>query len=163
MYYTVVQSSLLSTSILHLLSTVQHSSLYNDCGVFLDVFSAVNVVSPDLLTTPMRPSLTGMTRPISTSIASVPASIRSSLVTTASVLLPGEAQSFKSAIKGIFKLEKKIWLSKCFPYHRGRPPGPPWGPPRWPCLCWPPWQPGWCSWGWRCASGLDLLSEPRCP
>lgn len=55
----------------------------------------------------MSPSLTGMTRPISTSIASVPASIRSSLVTTASVLLPGEAQSFKSASKGIIKLEKK--------------------------------------------------------
>lgn len=34
------------------------------------------------------PSLTGMTLPINTSIASVPASIRSSLVTTAKVLLP---------------------------------------------------------------------------
>lgn len=45
-----------------------------------------------LLTTPMRPSLTGMTRPISTSMASVPASIRSSLVTTASVLLPAETE-----------------------------------------------------------------------
>lgn len=36
------------------------------------------------------PSLTGMTLPINTSMASVPASIRSSLVTTASVLLPEE-------------------------------------------------------------------------
>lgn len=49
--------------------------------------------SSDLLTTPMRPSLTGMTLPISTSIASVPASIRSSLVTTARVLLPEESRS----------------------------------------------------------------------
>ncbi len=41
-----------------------------------------------LLTTPISPSLTGMTLPMRTSIASVPASIRSSLVTTASVLRP---------------------------------------------------------------------------
>ena len=41
-----------------------------------------------LLTTPIMPNLTGMTLPINMSIASVPASIRSSLVTTASVLLP---------------------------------------------------------------------------
>lgn len=41
-----------------------------------------------LFTTPMMPSLTGMTLPIRTSMASVPASIRSSLVTTARVLLP---------------------------------------------------------------------------
>ena len=62
----------------------------------------------------MRPSLTGMTRPISTSIASVPASIRSSLVTTASVLLPGEAQSFKSASKGLFKTWKKNLIIQMF-------------------------------------------------
>lgn len=41
-----------------------------------------------LFTTPIIPSLTGMTLPIRTSMASVPASIRSSLVTTARVLLP---------------------------------------------------------------------------
>lgn len=65
---------------------------------------------PNLLTTPMRPSLTGMTLPISTSMASVPASIRSSLVTTASVLLPGQYQHiplpayhFKSAYQSVLK------------------------------------------------------------
>lgn len=45
------------------------------------------------------PSLTGMTLPINTSMASVPASIRSSLVTTASVLLPEDK-------------DKHTWLQK---------------------------------------------------
>lgn len=42
----------------------------------------------DLFTTPMMPSLTGITLPMSTSIASVPASMRSSFVITARVLRP---------------------------------------------------------------------------
>lgn len=46
-----------------------------------------------LFTIPIIPSFTGMTLPISTSIASVPASIRSSLVTTARVLLPEESNT----------------------------------------------------------------------
>lgn len=46
----------------------------------------------DLLTTPIMPSLMGMTRPSSTSRASVPASIKSSLLTTSSVLRPERTQ-----------------------------------------------------------------------
>uniref|UniRef100_A0A8W7Q0F7 Uncharacterized protein n=1 Tax=Anopheles coluzzii TaxID=1518534 RepID=A0A8W7Q0F7_ANOCL len=44
--------------------------------------------------TPMMPSFTGMTRPHRMSIASVPASIRSSLVSTASVRRPSGSTSF---------------------------------------------------------------------
>lgn len=49
-----------------------------------------------LFTTPIMPSLMGMTLPIRTSMASVPASIRSSLVTTARVLLPGARKCAKT-------------------------------------------------------------------
>ena len=61
------------------------------------------------LTTPIMPSLTGMTLPISTSIASVPASIKSSFVTTANVLLPKNKQNR-------CKIMKNLNTTKMFKY-----------------------------------------------
>lgn len=72
-------------------SKLTHFSLENDHILFY-VY---------LFTTPIMPSLTGMTLPIRTSMASVPASIKSSLVTTARVLLPeGEKISRQTVTLG---------------------------------------------------------------
>lgn len=57
----------------------------------------------DLFTTPMMPSFTGITLPMSTSIASVPASMRSSFVITARVLRPTKR---KTHSQGCFVLIK---------------------------------------------------------
>lgn len=59
----------------------------------LKTFSEI-IYSIQLLYSPMIPNLTGITLPHKTSIASVPASIRSNLVTTANVLRPSGSTLF---------------------------------------------------------------------
>ena len=61
-----------------------------------------------LLTTPIIPSLTGITRPHNTSMASVPWSIKSSLVITAKVLRPKTDTSI-SSVKFIFFVQKLLF------------------------------------------------------
>ena len=78
----------------------------------------------DRLITPIMPSLTGITRPHKMSMASVPASIKSSLVITAKVLLPSGstslAEKFEWKICEFFfsKFKTKLLLKKFLPIFR---------------------------------------------
>lgn len=111
---------------------------------------------------PLRKGSTLFSR---TSLASVPSSIKSSLVMTPMVLWPetkgGDEQIEKEETK-VSKSERESNLVLQDPHPVGQHLWPVWGHPSWPGPCLQAWQPGWGSFPGKCTAWSCLWSGIRC-